>query len=85
MEILKTTAAGVVLNYSLHFVSGYIYNYLCMPHDISQILNSFVTTASPVCSATVNILQASQQNYANIIMAAASVGIARSLISPSTQ
>ena len=82
MEIVKTTAVGVGLNYVLHFVSGYVYNWLCIPHDFSQVLNSFVTTASPVCSAVVNVLQASQQNYANVIMTAASVGIARSLISP---
>ena len=81
MEILKTTVVGLGLNYTVHMVSGLIYTYLCMPQSVNQILHSLVTTASPVCAATVNVMQASQQNYANVIMTAASVGVARSLLS----
>ena len=81
MEILKSTAVGLGLNYAVHIVSGLLYTHLCLPQNVHQILHSLVTTASPVCAATVNVMQASQQNYANVIMTAASVGVARSLLS----
>jgi hypothetical protein len=47
--------------------ASFAYAKLCMPETVWGILQSAVTTASPVCSFVLNTMQVTQSNYAAVI------------------
>jgi len=64
---LATAGLALAMNYGIHTGSSLAYGYLCVPHGIADFLNSVVTTASPICSTFLSIMQATQSNYATIL------------------
>jgi hypothetical protein len=61
---LKAAALAVTLNYGAHLGSSYAFSALCVPHSLWDIPASIVTTASPVCSFLVTVMQTTQNNFA---------------------
>ena len=67
MEIVARSLAAVGINYAVHFASARFYDAFCVPHTFAEIAQTLVTTASPVCSTAINVVQMTQSNYASII------------------
>jgi hypothetical protein len=64
LAALKAAVIAVGLNYGSHLTSSYAFNYFCTPHTIWDIPTSFATTASPVCSFLLTMMQTTQNNFA---------------------
>ena len=79
MEVLKTVGVAFGINYGTHVLSSTVYNYFCVPHSLSDVLNSLVTIASPVCSTALGVMQVTQTNYASILTTTLATTIASSL------
>ena len=83
-EIGKTHATNVV-TYTAHYASTKAYSSFCVPDGLWGYVQGFLTTGSPLCSATLTYASNSQNSYATIITMAVS-RIAIELIVPkSTQ
>jgi hypothetical protein len=67
MAAVKTVALALAMNYGVHMGASFAYAKLCMPETVWGILQSAVTTASPVCSFVLNTMQVTQSNYAAVI------------------
>lgn len=67
LVVVKTTGLALAMNYGIHISSSLAYGYVCVPHGITDFLQSVVVTASPVCSTFLTIMQATQSNYATIL------------------
>ena len=61
---LKAAALAITFNYGAHVSSSYAFNAFCVPKSIWDIPLSVVTTASPVCSFLLNVMQLTQNNFA---------------------
>lgn len=64
---LKTAGAVLALNYGAHVGSAYAYGSVCVPHGLWDVVQSFVTTASPVCACLLNTMQVTQNNFAVVV------------------
>ena len=64
---VKTAGLALAMNYGVHVSSSVVYGHACVPHGITDLLQSIVVTASPVCSTLLTIMQATQSNYATIL------------------
>lgn len=73
LAALKAAAIAVSLNYGAHLSSSLAFNYFCTPHTLWDIPASIVTTASPVCSFLLTVMQTTQNNFA--------VGITTTIVS----
>ena len=83
-EIGKTLAT-IVVTYTAHYASTKAYSRFCVPDGLWGYVQGFLTTGSPLCSATLSYASNSQNSYATIITMAVS-RIAIELILPkSTQ
>lgn len=67
MAAVKTVAIALAVNYGVHMGASFAYAKLCMPESVWGLLQSVVTTASPVCSFVLNTMQVTQSNYAAVI------------------
>lgn len=67
MAAVKTVALALAMNYGVHMGASFAYAKLCMPETVWGILQSAVTTASPICSFLLNTMQVTQSNYAAVI------------------
>ena len=67
MAAVKTVALALAMNYGVHLGASVAYAKLCMPESVWGLLQSVVTTASPVCSFVLNTMQVTQNNYAAVI------------------
>lgn len=77
MEVIARSILAAGVNYGVHFVSARFYDAFCVPHTLQEIVQTLVTTASPVCSTAIGIVQMTQASYASII----TVTLAGSIIS----
>jgi hypothetical protein len=73
LAALKAVTIAVSMNYGAHLGSSLAYNYFCVPHTVWDIPASIVTTASPVCSFLLTVMQTTQNNFA--------VGITTTIVS----
>ena len=64
---VKTAALVVTMNYGAHIAAGLAYARFCMPQSAWEIAQSFVATASPVCSFLITTMQVTQNNLALVI------------------
>ena len=67
MDIVKTAVLALGLNYGVHYTSARVYDMLCVPHSIGDILQSLATTASPACGFLLNVMHVTQSNYASVL------------------
>ena len=79
-EIGKTLAT-IVVTYTAHYASTKAYSSFCVPDGLWGYVQGFLTTGSPLCSATLSYASNSQNSYATIITMAVS-RIAIELILP---
>lgn len=68
LAVAKTILLSLGLNYGVHYTSVRLYDVYCIPHNLGEIVQSFITTASPVCSVLMNTMAVTQNNYAVTIM-----------------
>ncbi len=73
LAALKAVTIAVSMNYGAHLGSSLAYNHFCVPHTVWDIPASIVTTASPVCSFLLTVMQTTQNNFA--------VGITTTIVS----
>jgi predicted ABC-type sugar transport system permease subunit len=66
MALLALKAAGIAIgiNYGAHVTSSHLFYAFCTPQSLWDIPLSVVTTASPVCSFLLNVMQLTQNNFA---------------------
>lgn len=67
MNIIQTAGLTLTLNYGVHVAASWAYHEFCTPKSIWELTQSFVTTASPVCSFLLSTMQVTQHNYATVI------------------
>lgn len=65
--IAKSAFLALGLNYGVHYTSARLYDTFCIPHSIHQLLQSFITTASPACGLLLNAMQITQTNYGSVL------------------
>jgi hypothetical protein len=76
MEVVAQSLLAVGLNYGIHYGAARFYDMYCVPHSFAEIAQTIVSTASPVCSVAIGVVQMTQSNYASII----TVSLAGSLV-----
>ena len=64
---VKTAGLALAMNYGVHVGSSVAYGYVCVPQSVGDIVRSFVTTASPICSFLLSTMQVTQGNFATIV------------------
>ena len=66
MALVALKAAGIAsaINYGSHVTSSHLFYAFCTPQTLWDIPLSVVTTASPVCSFLLNVMQLTQNNFA---------------------
>ena len=69
MVLVKTAFLTLGLNYGVHYTSARLYDMVCIPHTLSEIVQSLATTASPVCGLLLHTMTVTQNNYAVVITA----------------
>lgn len=69
MLVAKAALLSLGLNYGVHYTSARLYDTYCVPHNLSDILQSLATTASPVCTFLLNTMTVTQNNYAVVLTA----------------
>ncbi len=80
MAAVKTVAVALAVNYGVHMGASFAYAKLCMPDSVWGLVQSVVTTASPVCSFVLNTMQVTQSNYAAVIATTLVGAMSRALI-----
>ena len=73
--LAKSVGTALAINYGSHLVSSLTYNKICVPQGIWDLAKSLATTASPVCSTLLNIMQVTQNNYAVVLTTTVVTGI----------
>lgn len=68
-------AASALLSYSSHYAANKFYNYVCVPDGFYGYLQGLITTGSPVCQTTLQIISSTQVSYTTTIMNIVSRGI----------
>lgn len=64
---VQTAAMVLTINYGVHVGSSLLYDHVCIPHSVWEVVQSLVATASPVCSFLLNTMVATQTNYGVIV------------------
>jgi len=77
LVLAKTILLSLGLNYGVHYTSLRLYDVYCIPHNLEEVVQSLVTSASPVCSFLLNAMTVTQNNYAVTVTSAVG-GILRS-------
>jgi hypothetical protein len=73
--IVKSVAAmGMV--YGAHYFGIKVYDKFCVPDGLWGFLGGMLTTASPLCTTTLKIVQTTETSYASAIL----FGISRFLV-----
>lgn len=67
MEVIGKAALGLAVNYAVHYSSATFYHEFCVPHNFEEILQTLVTTASPICSMALTVTQMTQSSYGAIL------------------
>ena len=72
MEILSKelvkAGASVFLVYSTHYGSTKLYDQLCVPDGLYGFLQGMITTASPWCKLTLDVMKATENQYTTAVM-----------------
>jgi len=75
---LKAAGLALALNYGVHVGSSFAYARYCVPQTVWDVAQSFITTASPICSFLLTTMQVTQNNFALVIttsLAAIATGV----------
>ncbi len=83
MEVILKNIAAALIAYSAHYTAAKFYNYACVPDGIMGYMTGLITTGSPVCQASVQVISNTQVSYSSMILMGIS-RIAIDFISPAT-
>jgi hypothetical protein len=75
-ELLKMLLS-VILVYTAHYATAKVYDNLCVPDGMTGYLQGFITTASPWCRMSLDVMKATENHYSSVIL----VGLSRILLS----
>ena len=67
MEVVLKAAVAVVSNYVVHYGASRVYDSFCVPHTLSDIIYTLVSTSSPVCVVALGTMQITQNNYGTLL------------------
>jgi hypothetical protein len=67
--VAKTAVLSLGLNYGVHYASARLYDLYCVPHSLTDIVQTIVSTASPMCTLLLNTMTLTQNNYAIVLTA----------------
>lgn len=76
---VTAAAIGLGVNYGVHVVSALAYGKFCIPESVWDVAQSLVSAASPVCSALLQTMALTQNNYAAVITTAVATTLAGAL------
>jgi hypothetical protein len=76
---VKVAVVALGVNYAVHMGSALAYGKLCVPETLWNIAQSLVSTASPVCSALLQTMTLTQNNYAVVLTTTLATTLANSL------
>jgi hypothetical protein len=68
--ILYGVAKGLLAvagNYMVHYGASRVYDTFCVPHTVSEIVYTLVSTSSPVCVVALGTMQMTQNNYGTLL------------------
>lgn len=65
----KTAILTLGLNYGVHYASARLYDFYCIPHSLTDVVHTIVSTASPTCTFLLNTMTLTQNNYAVVLTA----------------
>ncbi len=68
---------SVLLVYSTHYGTSKIYDTVCVPDGVTGYLQGLITTSSPWCRMTLDIMKTTENHYSSVIL----VGLSRLLLS----
>lgn len=66
-EVAKA-GVSVLLVYSTHYGSTKLYDAVCVPDGISGFIQGLITTASPWCKLTLEVMRATENQYTTAVM-----------------
>ena len=66
-ELVKA-GASVLLVYSTHYGSTKVYDQVCVPDGLYGFLQGMITTASPWCKLTLDVMKATENQYTTAVM-----------------
>jgi hypothetical protein len=75
----KVALLSLGLNYGVHYTSARLYDWVCVPHSVTELFTSLATTASPVCSFLLNTMTVTQNNYAVVMTSTVTALLAKNL------
>ena len=71
MEVIVFGVAKGLLavagNYIVHYGASRVYDAFCVPHTVSEIVYTLVSTSSPVCVVALGTMQMTQNNYGTLL------------------
>jgi hypothetical protein len=79
MIVAKTALLSLGLNYGVHYTSARLYDWVCVPHSVTELFTSLATTASPVCSFLLHTMTVTQNNYAVVMASTMTALLVRNL------
>lgn len=79
MEVVLRAVVAVGVNYVVHYGAATFYNKFCVPHTLEEVVQTLVTTASPVCGFAIGMTHLTQQNYGNILMSTLAMSVSSGL------
>jgi hypothetical protein len=68
MEGLLKSAAAAAMVYGSHYAGIKLYDRFCVPDGLWGFLGGMLTTASPVCSATLKIVETTETSYSSAVL-----------------
>ena len=76
MEVILKNVAAALLAYSAHYGAAKFYNYACVPDGFTGYLSGLLTTGSPICQATTQLITNTQLSYSSLLM----MGVTRIMV-----
>jgi hypothetical protein len=68
MEIILKNVASALLVYSAHYGAAKFYSYACVPDGFMGYMSGLITTGSPVCQASIQVISSTQVSYSSMIL-----------------
>jgi hypothetical protein len=68
MHPILVAVSPIATVFVTHFVSSNLYNQLCAPLSFQGFITSIISTASPVCSNILTVMNLSSQAYSLAIV-----------------
>ena len=62
------TGLSILMVYSAHYGTTKFYNVVCVPDGFTGYLFGFITTASPWCKLSLELMKLTENQYSTIIL-----------------